>query len=58
VYPLVLNCLNEASKNTGNALIEWLWKDTTKYFPKIKVNVVSMCLSYFSELFLEHFLSL
>jgi hypothetical protein len=29
--------LNESSKNTDNVLIEWLQKDTTKYFLKPKV---------------------
>jgi hypothetical protein len=37
--------LNESSKNTENALIEWLPKETTRYFPKIKVYVVSLDLS-------------
>jgi hypothetical protein len=31
--------LNESSKNTENALIEWLRKKTRRYFPKTKVNV-------------------
>jgi hypothetical protein len=37
--------LNESSKNTENALIEWLPKETTKYFPNTKVYVVSLDLS-------------
>jgi hypothetical protein len=37
--------LNESSKNTENAFIEWVWKENTKYFPKIKVCVVSLVLS-------------
>jgi hypothetical protein len=32
--------LNESSKSTENALIEWLQKDITKYFLKSKVYVV------------------
>jgi hypothetical protein len=37
--------LNKAFKNTENALIEWLWKDTTRYFTKIKVYMISLVLS-------------
>jgi hypothetical protein len=37
--------LSESSKNTENALIEWLPKETTRYFPKTKVYVVSLDLS-------------
>jgi hypothetical protein len=32
--------LNESSKSPKNVLIECLQKDTTKYIPKSKVNVV------------------
>jgi hypothetical protein len=32
--------LNESSKSTENALIEWLQKDITKYFLKSKVYMV------------------
>jgi hypothetical protein len=35
--------LNESSKNTENALIEWLWKATARYF--MKTQVVSLVLS-------------
>jgi hypothetical protein len=37
--------LSESSKNTENAPIEWLRKETTRYFSKIKVYVVSLVLS-------------
>jgi hypothetical protein len=37
--------LKESSKNTQHALIEWLRKETTRYFTKTKVNVVSLVLS-------------
>jgi hypothetical protein len=35
----------ESSKNTENALIEWLGKDNTRYFTKIKVYVVYLFMS-------------
>jgi hypothetical protein len=41
--------LNESSKSTENALIEWLQKDTTNYFPKSKVYVVSLIISVVSK---------
>jgi hypothetical protein len=42
--------LNESSKNTENALIEWLRKETTRYFTKTKVYVVSSVLSLFFKI--------
>jgi hypothetical protein len=42
---------NESSKNTENALIEWLRKETTRYFLKTKVCVVCLVLSLVSKLF-------
>jgi hypothetical protein len=36
---------NKSSKNTENALIEWLQKETTRYFTKIIVYAVSLVLS-------------
>jgi hypothetical protein len=37
--------LKKSSKNTQNALIEWLWQESTRYFTKIEVCVVSLVLS-------------
>jgi hypothetical protein len=37
--------LNESSKNTENALIEWLRKETTRYLTKTKGYVVFLALS-------------
>jgi hypothetical protein len=37
--------LNESSKSTKNALIEWLQIGTTKYFLKSKVYLVSLVIS-------------
>jgi hypothetical protein len=37
--------LNEYSKNTENAFIEWLRNETTRYFTKTKVYVVSVACS-------------
>jgi hypothetical protein len=37
--------LSESSKDSENALIEWLQKETTRYFPKTKEYVVSFVLS-------------
>jgi hypothetical protein len=33
---IILNESNESFENTKNAFIEWLRKETTKYFPKTK----------------------
>jgi hypothetical protein len=38
--------LNKSSKNTENALIEWLRKDTTSYFTKTIVYVVALSLFF------------
>jgi hypothetical protein len=37
--------LNESFKKTESALIEYLCKVTSRYFTKIKINVVSLVLS-------------
>jgi hypothetical protein len=37
--------LNESSNNIENVHIEWLWKETIKFFTKTKVYVVSLFLS-------------
>jgi hypothetical protein len=54
--------LNISSKNTENALIECLQKDTTKYFLKSKVYVVPLVISVVSktgfEIFLAHLVCL
>jgi ADP-heptose:LPS heptosyltransferase len=54
--------LNESSKSTENALIEWLQKATTKYFPKSKYYVVSLIISSVSKtgfvIFLAHLVCL
>jgi hypothetical protein len=54
--------LNESSKSSENALIEWLEKDTTKYFLKSKVYVVSLVMSVVSKtafgIFLAHLVCL
>jgi hypothetical protein len=49
--------LNESSKNTENAFIEWLLKKTIRYFTKIKVYVVSMVLSLVFKTVFEIFLA-
>jgi hypothetical protein len=36
--------LNESSKNTENFIIDWLRKETTRYFAKTKVYVVPLLL--------------
>jgi hypothetical protein len=43
--------LNESSKSTENALIEWLQKDETKYFLKSKVYGVYLVISVVSKTF-------
>jgi hypothetical protein len=43
VYPKII--VIESSKKNKNALIEWLRKETTKYFTKTKKYVVSLILS-------------
>jgi hypothetical protein len=51
--------LNESSKNTENALIEWPRKETTRYFTKTKVYVVCLVLSLVFEtvfgIFWQHY---
>jgi hypothetical protein len=44
--------LNESSKST-----EWLQKDTTKYFPKFKVYVVSLIIGVVSKTGFGNFLA-
>jgi hypothetical protein len=49
---------NESSKSTENALIKWFQKNTTKYFLRSKVYVVSLIISVVFEtgfgIFLAH----
>jgi hypothetical protein len=49
--------LNESSKNTENALIELLRKETTRYFTKTKVYVVSLVLSLVFKIVFAIFLA-
>jgi hypothetical protein len=41
--------LNKSSLNTENVFIEWLRKETTRFFTKIKVHVFSSVLSLVFE---------
>jgi hypothetical protein len=54
--------LNESFKSYENVLIEWLQKDTTKYFLKFKVYVVSLVINVVSKtgfgIFLAHLVCL
>jgi hypothetical protein len=60
--PVSAIILRESSKSTGNVLIEGLQKDTTKYFLKSKVYVVSLVKSVVSKtgfgIFLAHLVCL
>jgi hypothetical protein len=49
--------LNESSKNTENALIEMLRKETTRYFTKTKVYVASLVLSLVFKIVFAIFLA-
>jgi hypothetical protein len=54
--------LNESTESTDYALIEWLQTETTKYFLKSKVYVVSLVISVVSKtgfgIFLAHLVCL